>query len=106
MKKILVFMLTMMMSFGLTACGGGEEQTDPVETEDSSAEEEEAAEEEETEEPEKKEEEADTGDTDVSSAIEDLLLETEAVLLDSGQRWQIMRQRMRPTTQFTCGSQK
>ena len=41
MKKILVFMLTMMMSFGLTACGGGEEQTDPVETEDSSAEEEE-----------------------------------------------------------------
>ena len=50
MKKVLVFMLTMMMSFGLTACGGGEEQTDPVETEDSSAEEEEAAEEEATQE--------------------------------------------------------
>lgn len=82
MKKILVFMLTMMMSFGLTACGGGEEQTDPVETEDSSAEEEEAAEEEETEEPEKKEEEADTGDTDVSSAIEgSSTSETEAVPL-------------------------
>lgn len=68
--------------FGLTACGGGEEQTDPVETEDSSVEEEEAAEEEETEEPEKKEEEADTGDTDVSSAIEESSTsETEAVPL-------------------------
>ena len=68
--------------FGLTACGGGEEQTDPVETEDSSVEEEEAAEEEETEEPEKKEEEADTGDTDVSSAIEgSSTSETEAVPL-------------------------
>lgn len=68
-KKVLAMLLTLMLAFSLTACGGDTQEEEPAETEETTAEPEEEETQEEEEEPEESEP-AGTGEADISSAVD------------------------------------
>ena len=68
-KKVLAMLLTLMLAFSLTACGGDTQEEEPAETQETTAEPEEEETQEEEEEPEESEP-AGTGEADISSAVD------------------------------------